>query len=73
MDASPASDAPATAPGSDAGATQTSGQRTRIPRLGGAVSDLRLGRGLEANAVIAADGLSLGHDGIGPDPLDGDQ
>ena len=64
---------PATAPGSDAGVTQTSGQRTSIPGLGGAVSDMRLGRGLEDNAVIAADGLSLGYDGTGLDPLDGDQ
>ena len=73
MDASLARDVPATAPGSDTGVTQTSGQRTSIPGLGGAVSDMRLERGLGDNAVIAADGLSLGHDGIGLDPLDVDQ
>ena len=53
--------------------TQTSGQMMRIPGLWGAVSDMRLERGFEAHAVIAADGLSLGHDGIGLGPHDLDQ
>ena len=73
MGAAPASGVLSTAPGSDAGETQTSGQMTRIPGLGGAVSDMRLERGFEAHAVIVADGLSLGHDGIGLGPHDLDQ
>ena len=72
MGAPPASGVLPTAPASDAGVTQTSCQMTRIPGLGGAVSDMNLERGYEAPAVIAADSLSLGHDGIGLYPQ-GDQ
>ena len=37
---------PRQTPGSGAGVTQTSGQRTSIPGLGGAVSDMHLGGSL---------------------------
>ena len=60
---------PTTTPGSDAGVTQTSGQKTRIPGLGGAVSDMHLGgrllpttrRGLGGVAYMAAEWADPGY------------